>query len=402
MSTQAKDAFPWAALGTMSAAQTLASFAALAVPAIAPTIAAATGLPVAAVGLFSAANYAGAMFSAVNAGGPIVRFGAIRAAQVCLGICAAGLLLVASGQVALLLAGAVLIGIGYGSATPASSHLFADEVAPRWRGLVFSIKQTGVPLGGMLAGALLPSAALHIGWRGTLPLLAVACVAGAGLLQPFRTRFDAGRDRRHPVALGGSLRALRLVWSHAAMRELAFSTFFFAAMQSCMATYLVAQAHAGAGLSLVRAGFLLAGAQVAGVVGRISWGWISDHWVRPARLLAFLALAMGICACLAGSMDRHWSTAALFALAAAFGATATGWNGVYLAEVARLAPLGLAGVVTGGTLFFTFSGALSGPAAFAGVAALTHDLGAGYWAIGIVLFALGAFLLRRQAARPCE
>ncbi len=396
------DSFPALPLGSMLAVQTLVSLAALAVPAIAPAVAAGTGLPVALVGLFTAGIYAGAMFSAINAGGPLVRFGALRVAQACLCVTACGLLLVASGSLAALLPGAVLTGIGYGAATPTSSHLFAREVPARWRGLVFSIKQTGVPLGGMLAGALLPSAAQRLGWRGALPLLALACVACAALLQPLRARFDDARDRGHRFAFGGSLRTLRMVWDHVAVRGLAISTFFFSSMQSCMATYLVAQAHEGAGLGLVRAGLVLACAQVSGVFGRIAWGWIGDHWMRPSRLLTLLALAMGACACAAALLRPDWPLPAVLALAVAFGATATGWNGVYLAEVARLAPAGMAGILTGGTLFFTFAGALSAPPAFALVATLSHGLGHGYLAVGLVLLALGVLQLRRQARHTCE
>jgi len=50
---------------------------------------------------------------------------------------------------------------------------------------------------------------------------------------------------------------------------------------------------------------------------------------------------------------------------AAFGGTAIGWNGVYLAEIARKAPPGKAGLATGGALFFTYFGVLLGPPAFA-------------------------------------
>ncbi len=393
---QGSGAFPAMALVSMLAVQTLVSMVALAVPAIAPAVAAATALPLSAVGVFSGALYVGAMLSAINVGGPVVRYGAVRVAQFCLGLSACGLGLVASGRVALLLPGALLIGIGYGSATPASSHLFADEVAPRWRGLVFSIKQTGVPLGGMLAGALLPGAEQRMGWQGALPLLALACLVCSALLQLVRERFDARRKPAHRLALGGSLRTLRMVWRHPAVRELAICTVFFAAMQASMATYLVAQGHAGARLTPIRAGLLLATAQAAGVLGRIAWGWASDHWVRPLRMLAMLAVAMGGCAVLAGGMRPDWPPLALFALALAFGATATGWNGIYLAEVARLAPTGMAGVLTGGTLFFTFCGAFAGPLAFAGMATLTHRLGDGYVAIGCVLVALGGLLLWRQ------
>ena len=383
----------------MLAVQTLVSMCALAVPAMAPAVAIATRLPLSAVGVFSGALYVGAMLAAINVGGPVVRWGSVRVAQLCLLIAACGALLVASGAHALLLPGAVLIGLGYGSATPASSHLFAYEVPARWRGLVFSIKQTGVPLGGMLAGALLPAADQHIGWRAALALLAMACVGCSAALQPVRSRFQRDRDPGQRPRRGGSLHTLRTVWALAPMRELALSTLFFAAMQGCLATYLVAQAHVGAGLDAVEAGLLLAAAQASGVVGRITWGWVSDHWIRPSQMLALLALAMGLCALLAGTLTPAWPHAALLLLAVLFGASATGWNGVYLAEVARLAPTGMAGVLTGGTLFFTFCGAVAGPSTFAAIASLSGRVGDGYLFMGSVLATLGLLLMRRHARR---
>lgn len=390
------DAFPKLALSSMLAVQTLVSMAALAVPAIAPAVSSTTRLPLSAVGVFSAALYIGAMLAAINAGVPVLRLGAMRMAQLCLGSVACGLLLVASAVPALLLPGAVLVGLGYGTATPASSHLFAYEVPARWRGLVFSIKQTGVPLGGMLAGALLPAADQIIGWRLALHLLALACAGCSLLLQPLRERFDCHREAERRFDAGAWLRTLHMVWSRSAVRELAICTLFFASMQASLATYLVAQAHVGADLSAVRAGLMLAVAQAAGVVGRIAWGWASDRWIRPAPMLALLALGMGVCAMLAAGMTSEWPTTALFALALVFGATATGWNGVYLAEVARLAPPGMAGVLTGGTLFFTFCGAFAGPTVFAAVASLTRRVGDGYLFMGALLAALGLLLLWRQ------
>ena len=60
------------------------------------------------------------------------------------------------------------------------------------------------------------------------------------------------------------------------------------------------------------------------------------------------------------------------------GATAIGWNGVYLAEVARQAPKGQASVATGGTLGFTFFGVLCGPPLFGVAAANFHSYGLSY------------------------
>ena len=60
----------------------------------------------------------------------------------------------------------------------------------------------------------------------------------------------------------------------------------------------------------------------------------------------------------------------VLAVLVVFGASAVGWNGVYLAEVARQAPPGLASVATGGTLAITFFGVVLGPPAFGAMVGL--------------------------------
>jgi MFS-type transporter involved in bile tolerance (Atg22 family) len=73
---------------------------------------------------------------------------------------------------------------------------------------------------------------------------------------------------------------------------------------------------------------------------------------------------------------------AVLAVCACFGATAIGWNGVQLAQVARLAPAGQAGAVTGAAGFITFAGVVVGPPTFALLAGVT-----GSYRVGFVAFA---------------
>ncbi len=69
-----------------------------------------------------------------------------------------------------------------------------------------------------------------------------------------------------------------------------------------------------------------------------------------------MALLMGLAAVATAAFSPRWPTAGITLVCAAFGATAIGWNGVFLAEVARLAPKGNAGDATGGSLAVTFAG----------------------------------------------
>jgi citrate lyase subunit beta/citryl-CoA lyase len=70
--------------------------------------------------------------------------------------------------------------------------------------------------------------------------------------------------------------------------------------------------------------------------------------------IRILRLGAGCIATALFSTDSHrvW----VFAVLIAFGASAVGWNGVFLAEVARRAPPGKAAQATGGTLAFIYLG----------------------------------------------
>ena len=91
-----------------------------------------------------------------------------------------------------------------------------------------------------------------------------------------------------------------------------------------------------------------------------------------------------------------WSPIAIAVLAALFGATAIGWNGVQLSEVARIAPPGAAGKVTGATGFVTFAGVVVGPPSFALLSSLTGSYRAGFLAFAGLSLVAGLALLRGQ------
>ena len=95
----------------------------------------------------------------------------------------------------------------------------------------------------------------------------------------------------------------------------------------------------------------------------------------------------------AASVD--WPLPAVILASMLFGASAVGWNGVFLAEVARLAPPGQVGAITGGTQFLTFIGALASPPLFGFVAGLAGGYGKAYLVFCLLPGLTGAYLLAR-------
>ncbi|HQR72185.1 MAG TPA: MFS transporter [Burkholderiaceae bacterium] len=377
------------------ASQVMMSAATAALPVLAPKAAPEIGVPVAWVGLFVAVVYGSSMVCSLPAGALVRRWGAIRLSQLCLLSASAGLTLIATGHRAGAALGAVLIGMGYGPLMPASSHLL-DRVAPAHRrATIFSIKQTGVPLGAVLAGAVLPSLAIALGWPAAMLAVGATCVALAALLQPIRVRCDDDRMPDAPLRLGELAEPARLARADRGGWPLAAASFWYAALQLCLGTYLVAYLNGELGYDLVQAGFMLAATQAAGAAGRLLAGTLADRGTAQ-RVMGAMGCVMGGCA-LASSFAQGWPTVALLTLYALFGASAIGWNGVYLAEVARRAAPGTVGTATAAALFVTFAGVLSGPAIFSLLiqSGLAYDTA--FAAVGLPALACGLFLLRRRA-----
>jgi predicted MFS family arabinose efflux permease len=387
----------WLPLLTTLAIQALVAMAVIAPPVIAPVIAQALGVSTAYTGLYVALAYAGAMVASLASGAAVARFGAIRVSQAGLLLCAAGLLLCAMRSVWAFAAGGVLIGLGYGPITPASSWLLALTTPPHRMSLVFSVKQTGVPFGGMLAGALVPTVMLLAGWQGALVAVAVANLLCAVLAQPLRATLDAAREPDRPLKFGSLVQPIRVVLSQRTLVTLAACSFVFSTAQLALTSYLVTYLNQVLSYGLVMAGLALSVAQIGGVSGRILWGYVADSWLGADRMLAVLAFTMAASALATAFLSTGMPTALVFAVLFVFGASATGWNGVYLAEVARRAPPGMAGIATGGTLAITFLGVVLGPPVFGAISAGAGSYRFGYAALAIPVTICGLVLFR---ARP--
>jgi MFS family permease len=252
-------------------------------------------------------------------------------------LCGCGLAVAATGAPPAVLAGAVLIGLGYGPATPASSVILARAAPPGMLALTFSIKQTGVPLGTAIAGAVVPVLVLALGWQLAALAIGVVCAAFAIVVAPLRGDYDRERNPAAPVSLRSAFAPVLLVLSERRIAQLAFTSFVYGGVQITMVAYLVAFLTESFAL-LVLAGLVMAASQLASVAGRIVWGAVADRILSRRATLGLLGIGMGVTALAALAAGPGWPLWVLFGFALALGASAVGWNGVFLAELTRLAP----------------------------------------------------------------
>jgi MFS family permease len=338
--------------------------------------------------------YLSAAFGALLSGEQILRRGPMRVSQASLLLCGAGIALMASGNLVLIAVGALVLGIGYGPITPSSSAILADRAPPHLRSLIFSIKQTGVPIGGAIAGVLVPALILAFGWRAAALVIGGLSAALALVVQPWRAQIDQDRGGFGAGKQSGLIGPLRLVLSHARLREMGFASFTYSGMQMCLASYLVVYLYEGAGFSVAAAGAALSVAMASGIAGRILWGVVADKWVAPRPLLGVLGIAMSIAAFAMACVGAGWPLAVVLSLSVVYGMTAIGWNGVYLAEIARIVPPGQAVAATGGTLAMTYLGVLVLPLMFWALVAGTGSYAAAFIATGCLTLWRATYFFR--------
>jgi len=356
------------ALAATLAMQAIVVIASLIVPITIQESAGALGVDPSLVGYYTTVTWLGGMVSTLFSGGLIRRFGALRVCQAMLGFAAAGALLTGVASIAAFALAGFLIGVAYGPANPAGSHLLARLSPAHLRGRVFSIKQTSVPVGSAIAGLLVPALALAWGWQAAGPAVALLCIAAIAAVQPWRERLDSDRMSAARAPGVRPLAALLQIWKSPALRRTVLASAAFSMGQFCFTAFFVVFTMQRTRFDLAEAGSLFSVGFMAGIAARIGWGWAADATSSRAAL-AVLGLAMAAAALAATALDANWSWPAVAALSIAFGSTAVGWNGVYLAEVARLAPGGDVGAATGAAMFFTLAGSALGPALFGATAA---------------------------------
>lgn len=373
---------------------------AVATPAVlAPALAPDLGITPQWIGVFIGLVYAGAMLGSLASGGFIAHYGSIRLSQFCMLLCSVGIGLVAllpASAVALLVAAAFLLGLGYGPITPASSAVLSRTTPAARMGLTFSIKQTGVPAGAAVAGAVMPALALLAGWRAALLWVTFTGLLAILAIQPVRRMLDTARTPRQTFSLAALVGPLRTVLATPELRTLALTGFALASVQVCLSSFIVLYLFDTLKWSLVAAGLALTCATVSAVFARILWGMVSDRWLGPRRVLALIGAIATVCGLALAAAQADWPAWVVLAVAVLYGGSAIGWNGVQLAEVARHSPPGSAGAVTGASAFITLGGVMAGPPAFAVLAAASGSYRAGFAAAALMSgLAAAALVLRR-------
>jgi MFS family permease len=395
--------------------QVSASFS-LAVPSVlAPAVAHEFGAEAQHVGWLVSIAYFAAMLGGLLCGGLSRRYGSVRMSQAAMLAMGLALALCAyTNPLALLVAG-LLLGVGYGIPNPTAAEILSRHSPRDRRGLFFSIKQTGVPLGVAITGVILPALVTILDWQSAVLLMATLLVAGALAIGRTRRTLDgdgpaqatARLDTERADSAPGVLFVLvNNVWwpllevlTQPALRRLALASLAYACAQVAYLSFLVSLLKIEHGMSLALAAGLLSASQLVSVIARVGWGYVSDKWVDPGRLLGILGVGMAASLLLLAGAPADTPWQGILGITVLCAATTVAWNGVFYADLVRHVAPGEVTRTTGATQFMTFLGGMGGAAGFAALVSAADSYSAAFSVMAVLPAISGIVLLWNARAR---
>jgi predicted MFS family arabinose efflux permease len=293
------------------------------------------------------------------------------------------------------LLGIVLMGLAYGVIVPSSALLLADRFSRQWQPMVVSIRQTGVPVGTALVALIAPLVVQHWGWRSMGLVVAAAAALTFALSAP--ALLGIRLEPRAPGPRSNLLASLRETFRHPATLRLALVSGFYGINQAALTTYLVPSLVWLHAMSIGKAAGFLAIATVTGACARIGFGITTSRFGKPYRHLRSIGLLSGIAWALV--LWPGPSSLRLVCGAGLLGATAMGWNGILLAQLAQEAPHGKTADAVGAGTALAYFGVLIAPFIYVAMIALSHDKTAAIAALASLSIVAGVLSLGRASAR---
>ncbi|GAA1017490.1 MFS transporter [Acrocarpospora pleiomorpha] len=240
----------------------------------------------------------------------------------------------------------LIVGAGYSTVQPGGSKSVASWFDASQRGLAMGIRQAGLPLGGVLAAAVLPALAAAFGWRATLLAGGLVALLGAVVFMCVYRRPPAQsppQDSAPQDRSGARLRMLR----EPSMIKIILSGTSMVSVHSGVAVLTVLYLHETTSVEADTAALIYVATQGAGVAGRICLAAWSDRR-RSGRyssvLTCMVAVTIGMTALMTPLGQSPAAACLLFIWLGFFG---IGWYGPWVAYAAESAPPGRTGFALG-------------------------------------------------------
>ncbi|MFH0844447.1 MAG: MFS transporter, partial [Pseudomonadota bacterium] len=302
MTEKVSENYKWVILGVVTLGQTSICFGGLSIPPLGSFLSEAFALSKSEFGAIMSTLFLGAAIASFPSGRLADRLGVrkfLSFSMIFMGLLV--ILLFWTKSYLFLIVTGFLLGLGYGTTSPATNKAVAEWFRRINRGTAMSIKQTSIPLGSLLAALFFPQAALLFGWRKAFLVGGVIMVLSAVIpLVLYRETSTAQGPIRNSTGFQRDPLFNKDLLMNKDLLLLSLIATLFAMVQLSVMTYLILYLEEVAFFSVGLAGIYLGLASGSGLVGRICWGIISDRIFGSRRkiVLQIIASISGVSAIL--------------------------------------------------------------------------------------------------------
>ena len=380
---------PWRSrIGILLCAHAVGTLHSVSVLALAPVIRPDLGLNFAEFGLLMTAYSAGQVTGSVPSGAYVDRVGVgWGLVTACVILCTGAVILTQADGHSLALLAMLIIGWGYSLTNPATARGVLEWFPPNRRATAIGVKQTGVPVGGVLAAGTLVLSA-YMAWQSIIWIIIATTIANALICASL-----VQKPKPRETSRGNLFIEIYRLFGDRNLGALFLASGFFNTGQYNFFTYLTSFMRDAVQTSQELASLTLGLAQAVSAAGRIGWGALSDTMFHGKRkwLTVAVCLAAALFFVAMAAAGRLEATALGIGVAILLGLTIASYATLMQTMSVEAVPPDNAGAALGYTSLGSHTGAMVGPPVFGAVIDATGRFSDGYLLTGAIV-AFGVLL----------
>lgn len=290
----------------------------------------------------------------------------------------------------------LLIGMFYSVSQPGGSKVILKWFRKENRGLAMGIRQAGIPIGGALAGVLIPFLTVQYNMTYAINSIACICIIGGLLFFMFYKEPYVEEEARKGHIKISFWMELKVVICKKELYPIYITGICMISLQMVLVGHFMKFLAGEQSITSIVAGTVFSVMFFSGMIGRIALAAISDVFYKGNRRIPlFIAVCASIGLILLLVMNIHTITSGvLYSISALLGFFSIGWFSLFIAEVAELASEESVGITVSVALTLNQIAIIVAPVLFGYI---VDEKGYAYaWLCIVVLLSISAVSLYRR------
>lgn len=289
----------------------------------------------------------------------------------------------------------LLVGTFYSVSQPGGSKVILKWFPKESRGLAMGIRQAGIPVGGALAGVLIPFFIMKYNMAYAINSIACICIIGGFLFFIFyKEPYVQGKVKQERIKLSFWMQ-LKEVICKKELYAIYITGICMISLQMVLVGHFIKFLVTEQSITPILAGKVFSVMFFFGMIGRVVLAAASDLFYKGNRQTPlFITVCISIFFILMLVMSIHTITNVLYGVSALLGFFSIGWFSLFIAEVAESASEESVGMTVSFALTLNQIAIIVAPALFGYI---VDEKGYTYaWLCVVVLLTISAVSLYRK------